>query len=138
AGFRIQRDQAIVDRADVHLPFPHGDTAVHDVAARVHGPLAGHLRIEKPDQFAAARVVGTHLAPRFGDVDDAIDDDGRRFLATVRVEVGEPREAKLVHVVLGDLRQWAEALFTIRAAVRQPVLAGVFLRDDAFLVYFGV
>src|SRR5262249_40808605 len=105
AGLHVERDQASVERADEDLVAPHADTAIHDVAARVHRLRADHLRIEAPFLFAGARVERVHLAPCRRHVHRAVDDDRRRLLAAARIEIEVPREAELLYVVFADLLQ---------------------------------
>src|SRR6185295_11668301 len=73
AGFRVERHQAAVERADVDLPFPCGDTAVDDVAAALHATLARDLWIVGPEQLAARRVVRLDHAPRGRYIHHAVD-----------------------------------------------------------------
>jgi len=75
----------------------------------------------KTKQGSGLSVVCLDHAPCRRDVQHAVDDKRRRFLAAVGVEVGVPGEAKLLHVVGADLGQRTVALFAIRPAVCQPV-----------------
>src|SRR5690606_18176750 len=70
-------------------------------------------------------IKGVNLAPRCRDVDAAVSDDGRGFVAAAALgEVGVPGEAQLVDVTVRDLVQGAEALFAVVLAVGAP-LTGV-------------
>ena len=124
AGGRIHRDQPSVDRADVDLAVPHGDAAIHDVAAGIDRPLARHLRIELPQLLARLRLERVDLAPGRGHIDDAIDDDRRGFLSATRIEVREPGEPEVLDGFGVDALQRAEALFGVVPTVGHP-LAGV-------------
>ena len=70
-----------------------------------------------------------------GHVQHAVDDQRRRFLAALGVEIEVPRELQVADVAaLIDLRERAEALLVVGAAVREPI--GVVLRGglDALVV----
>jgi hypothetical protein len=79
------------------------------------------LRIEAPLLFAGARVERKYFAPCRSDVHRAVDDQRRRLLAALGVEIEIPRELQVLHVALVDRRQRAEALLVVCAAVREPV-----------------
>src|SRR5690606_6393021 len=134
AGFGVERDQAVIDGAYINLAFPYRNAAIHHVTTGIHCPLSGYLRIVKPDQLARPRVIGTHLAPRSGNVNHTVDHDWRGSLPPVRVEVGKPCQTQPVDIVLVDLRQRTEALLTVGAAIREPVLTGFRFGNDAVLV----
>ena len=63
-----------------------------------------------------------HEIPRAADIHDAVDDQRRRLEPAVGAEVEVPGEAERFDGVDVDLRQRAEALLGIRAAVREPVV----------------
>ena len=124
----VHGDESPIDGAEVHLAVPRCDTAVHYIAARIHAPLARHLRIELPQFLARLRVVRVELAPRGGDIERAVDDDGRGLLPAARIEVAEPREPQLRDILRRDLLQRAEALLVVIAARGHP-LARVLIRS---------
>src|SRR6185369_5804282 len=117
---RVECDEPAVDGADEYLALPHGHPAIHHVAAGVHAELTWHFGIEVPQWLAGFRLVGFDLAPRRGNIDDAIDHDGRGFLAAIGIHVREPGEAEFADIVLGDLCQRAVALLGVGAAMAHP------------------
>ena len=121
AGARVERDQASIERADVDLAFPGRDAAADDVAAALHAELARHFRIVGPDELAGRGVVRLDHAPRGRDVHHAIDDERRRLLSTIGVEVRIPREAELLRIVRRYLGQRTEALLAVGSPVAQPI-----------------
>jgi len=94
AGLAVERDQAAVERAENDLALPRGDAAVDHVTAGVAALGAVDLGIVLPERGAGADVVGLHHAPCGGEIHDAVDDDGRRFLTALGVDVGIPGEAE--------------------------------------------
>src|SRR5690606_32468187 len=100
---------------------PGGHPAVDHVAAGLGRDFARHFRIVLPQRLAGCPVVGLHFAPGGGDVDRAVDDERRSFLAARGVEVGEPDEAELADGLGTDLVERAVALLGIVATVRDPV-----------------
>ena len=116
AGLGVERDQPAVERADETACLRRSDAAVDDVAARLHAGFARHLRIVLPQQLAGRGVDRLHLAPRAGGIHHAVDDQRRRLLAAMRVEVDEPREAELLDVARVDLRRAARSAARSRCA----------------------
>src|SRR5690606_11674732 len=97
AGFRVQRDQASVDRSDDDLAVPVGGAAIRDVAAdAARREFARHLRIEFPQLLAGHGIEGEHLAPWPGQIKLAIDDQRRALVAALVGDVGIPGETQLV------------------------------------------
>jgi hypothetical protein len=122
ARLRVERLQPAVERPRVDASAVHGDASVHDVAAGGGPDLARHLRIMAPQELARARVEREHDAPRARGVDHAVDGDRRRLVAARQTGVEGPGEAEPCDVVRVDLRERAEALLGIAAAVGQPAL----------------
>ena len=121
AGCRIERDQASIERADIKLAFPDGDAAIHYVAAGARSPLRRDVWIVRPQTRASRGVQREDFAPRGGKIHYSIDDEGRGFLTSVCVEIEIPRKAKVAGGVVVDFVERTEALFTVSAAVSQPV-----------------
>jgi hypothetical protein len=113
---RIERTSRAVEGADVDLAVPRSDAAADHVAAALDSELARHLRIVGPEQLAGRGVVGLDQAPRGRHVHDAVDDQRRRLLSTIGVEVGKPGKAELLRIVRRDLCQRAEALLAVGCA----------------------
>ncbi len=137
AGRGVERDETAVERAEEQLAFVRSDAAIDGVAARLHAGFARHFRIVLPQQLAARGVDRLHLAPRAGGIQHAVDDQRRGFLAAMRVEVDEPREAELLDVAGVDLRERREALLRVRAPVREPVAGILVGLDDARRIDLG-
>ena len=57
------------------------------------------------------------------DIEGAVDDDRGRFLPARIVEVGEPGDAELPHILVVDVGQRAETLFVIAVADCAPIIA---------------
>ena len=121
AGVAVERDQAAIQRAEEQLVAIGGKTAVDDVAAGLDRGLAGNLGVILPQLRARGRVEGLHLAPRGGEVEPAVDDEGRRFLPACGVHVRRPGQAELADIVAVDRVERRIALLGIGAPVTDPV-----------------
>src|SRR5580698_11468841 len=129
---RIQRDEAPVERPDINPAVPDGDATIGDITAALDARGTGHCRIEHPQLLAGSRIEREHLAPRRGDVHDAVDDYRRRFLdAMRRVQVVVPCELQLTNISGVDLLQRTEALLVIRTPVGHPVTGLAVGRHEA-------
>ena len=137
AGSRIERHQPAVKRADEYLALPRGDASIDHIAAALYPKCAWYRWIVGPQQRAGLGVVRLDHAPRRRDVQHAVDDERRRLLTAVGVEVGVPGEPKLLHVVGGNPGQRAEALFAIGSAVGHPVMWLGIRRADSRCVDIG-
>ena len=73
-----------------------------------------------PDFFSRARIDRDDDTPGPGRVDDAIDDDRRRFKAALRAHRETPGKPQFPDVRFVDRFQLTEALLAIRPAVREP------------------
>ena len=106
----------------MHFVVPRGSATIDEFAAGVHRLFARHLGILRPQQRTAARVESMHATPAARDVNDAIDNQGRRFSwACVEGQIAMPRELELGDVLRGDLREGTEAVLVLGAAVSHPV-----------------
>jgi len=74
-----------------------------------------------PLSSAGFRINGLHLAPGTGRVQDAIDDDGRRFLPTVGIEIRIPGETEFTDVRFVDLLQRTKSLLRTGTPMGKPV-----------------
>jgi len=63
-----------------------------------------------------------NLAPRACRIKNIVNDQRRRFLAPICIEVVNPSQAQLLNVALVDLRQLGKALLQIGATVSCPVV----------------
>src|SRR6185437_3129255 len=106
----IDRDEAPIEGPDVDLAVPGGDPPVHEPAAHVHRPLAGHLRVVLPELAAGRDLEGVHLAPGRRDVDHPVDIERCAVLGEVRVVIRVPDESETIDVPRIDLREPAVAL----------------------------
>lgn len=100
---------------------PRGNSAISHVAAGIDAEFTVHLRVISPEQPAGSRVIGFDQAPRRRHIHHPIDDQGRRFLSSVGVEIRKPSKAQLLCILVVDARQRAEALLIVGAAIGEPV-----------------
>ncbi len=99
----IERDQAPVERADVHLAPPHSHTPIHGVTTRFSQCLAVYLRIESPKLLACARIQREYAAKFARCIDDAVDYDRRGFESAPGCSLVLPGEPQPFHTVAIDL-----------------------------------
>ncbi len=121
-GCGIERDQPAIQRPNVNLSIPNRDAAIHHVATRVDVPLGRNLWVERPDARASCGIHGKHFAPRGRKVHHAIDNQRRRFLPAVGIEIDIPGQPESIHSLVIDLFERAEALLAVRASIGKPVL----------------
>src|SRR6266403_968934 len=65
----------------------------------------------------------------------AVNDERRGFLAAARVQTVIPRQRHLIDILVVDCFERAEALFTVRAAMAQPIFRLMVGLDDAGAVH---
>src|SRR5690606_15578747 len=131
ASLCVDCDQSSIEGAEEQEPLRRRDAAIYDVTTCRRSALARNFGIELPQQLARARVDRLYFAPCACGVHLAIDDQRRRFLAAMGVQIERPRESQLSNVLGRDGRERRETLFGIGAAMSQPV-AGILLGlDDA-------
>ena len=121
AGLRVDGDQSSVERADVELALPRGDSARRGAAAGEAGPLGVHLRIVSPQLAAVGRVVGGDDVVDALVIEHPVDLQRARLDAAEGLEIVVPGEAELADGLVVDLRQRAVALFLPPATVAHPV-----------------
>ena len=102
AGFRVQRDEPAVERAEVYLALVEGDSAIDGVAADGANIGAGYFGIEGPQDFAGPCIERIRDAPLAGGVDHTVGDEGRRFEAMCGTELSAPEQAELADVLFVD------------------------------------
>ena len=110
AGDAVERDEPAVERRDDELVLVQRGAARVHVAARFGAGGAGHLRVVAPNELAGRRVQRVRLAPGARRVQHAVDDERRRLLAAIRVELVVPRRRETLERVLVDARQRRMAL----------------------------
>ena len=138
SGRRIQHVQPAVNSCDVDPPLPDGDAAVDQIATGIARRRRFSVRIVLPQLLAARRVQGVDVAPRTGRVHDAIDDDGRRFLAPLRrAQVVLPGEAKAPDVSSVDLLQRRVVGTVLISAAGEPVLCKLLGRIESGLIHIA-
>ena len=108
------------------LPLPGGDAAIDHIAAAPYAERAGHSWIVGPKQRAGLGVIRLDHAPRSRDVQHTVDNERRRLLTAVGVEVGIPGETKLLHIVGCNPSQRTKSLFTVGPAISHPI-GGIFV-----------
>ena len=130
---RIQADQATVEGTKIQAPLVIGDTAINDVAAAVHRPVARHLGIEKPQQLSRAGVVGVHHAPGAAGINNAVDDQRGRFHTPRGGVIKIPGQPQLRDITRVDIGQRAEAPLCGGETVHGPFNIGGHLRGGDLL-----
>ena len=120
AGLRIERDQPAVEGADVHLPAPQRDAAVHHVATRRKASRAFDPRIVGPERCPGPGVEGKDLGPGGGRVEHTISHQRRSFLAAVGVELRTPCQTKLADRGGVDGGKGTVSLLGVGPAGRHP------------------
>ena len=126
---RVEGHETPVQRAHEHASLPHRHSAIDHVATGVPAPLARHLRVVLPQQFAGPPVVGVHPAPGAGGEQHAVHHDGRGLETALIAGVPVPGETEAGDVRGVDAGQRAVPLLVIGAPVREPV-AGLAGRAD--------
>lgn len=120
----IQRDQASVEHAGVHLVAEHRDAAVDVPAAyaRTALRLLGNARVPLPDQSTRARVQREDVAVRSRRIDDAVDHDRRRLQPGARLgDLPTPRLPQLADVGRRNLGERAVVRLRVVASVGGPL-----------------
>ena len=117
----IECNQPPVDRPDVNLAVPDRHTAVDDITAGILATRLVDIEVVAPQQGPVTGINGVHLAPRAGDVHDAVDHDGGRLETAVGPGLPCPGQAQVGHGLIIDLLQWAIAIFAIGPAMKHPV-----------------
>ena len=123
AGAGVEGVQPAIDRGNVHLAFPHRDTAVDQVAARVARHEVVGFGIVTPQLLAGGRIDCVDVSPRARGVHHAVDDNRRRLLsAHGRAEIVGPGEPELVDVARVQLVERGVVAPVRIATARIPVL----------------
>ena len=118
AGAGVERDQARVDRAHVHLAIGHRHAAVRRAAAHLVGaPLVGVA----PQLPARLRVQRDDVVEGQRNVHHAVGDDGRGLEGRRHAALVDPCRPQMRDVAGVDLPQRGEALVAVVTAVGQPV-----------------
>jgi len=101
--------------------IPRRHAAVADIAAGIEAEFAANLGIVRPLEPAAACIISFDQAPGGRHVQHPVDDQRRRFLGAVGVEIGKPRKAELLRVFVVDAHERAVALLAVGASVGKPI-----------------
>ena len=118
----VQRDQPPVQCTHVNHVAPKRNTAVHYVATGIDALLRRHLWVVFPQQLAAGGIHGIDPAPGAGGVHAPVRDQWCGLQPALAGQVQVPGKFQLLDVAVIDLRQRAEPLFVVSAAVVQPVV----------------
>ena len=127
----VDRDQATIDRSDIHPPVPIRSATIDDIAADLDRRGARNLRIELPQQPTARRIESLDLGPRARREKLAIDGQRCRFLSAIGIEVIGPGQPQLAHIIAVYLIERTEPRLIIAAPGRKPVLRLSIRIDDA-------
>src|ERR1700734_693478 len=93
------------------------------VAARVPARKIIGLRVIAPQLPAGRGVQRVYVAPGSRGVNDAVDDDGRRFLAAHGLaQVVLPGKAQLLHILRVDAGEGRVVAAVLVAPTGEPVL----------------
>lgn len=114
---RIERDESPIKGYDKDLAIPGRDAPIDHVTAAAHTERSRNLRIVGPQLSPRLCIERHDQTPGCGEIHDTVDDEWRRFLIAVCVEIGIPGEAQVVGIVGRDGGEGTESLLAIRAAV---------------------
>ena len=126
AGTGIDGNQMGIERTHEQGFAEDGDTAV--VAATANAQVVRHFMIVAPVFTTGCRVHGDHIAGRFSDKHDAVDNQWYGFGAIDNGNLVNPLELQLIDVIHIDLIQQAVALAIQGSGIHQPVfrlIAGI-------------
>jgi len=122
AALLVERIHPAIERDDIDLAPRDRDAAIDHVAAGRAIDLHLERRLEAPQLLAARPVIGIDTARHAGGVQDAIDDDRRRFEATARAQFRLPGQAQRADIVAVDVRQGRIMRLADVAARRHPIV----------------
>src|SRR5262249_17861913 len=108
AGFLVDGDEGVVERAGHHESVSDGDATILRTVSRSAGRVARIL--VNPERLAGRTVDRVDPGVRGRDVDDAVDDDGSRLQSHLVVAgLEDPGRGELLHVGSVDLVERAIA-----------------------------
>ena len=132
----VDRKQAAIPRAYVHLPIPNRGASVHSRGIRILGAQAErYLRIEPPQPMPRQGVHRVHARKRIGDVDSSVHNHRFRSHPHRTVNVQRPGQSQVVDVLVVDFLQSAEMALAKISAIHHPVSAVRSVRQDSGFVY---
>ena len=131
---RVQRHQAAIEGAHIHLALVDRHAPVDHVAAALEAVGAVHAGVVAPQALAGAYVHRMHHAPAGGDVHDSIDHHGRGLHAARGFQVIRPDQAQPLHIGRVQLPEFGKARLAVVHAVAGPVLGAARVVADALRV----
>ena len=117
----VERDEMRVDRRDVDRVAENCDAAIRREKAD-REQVGRQRRGPSPDRLAGAHVEGRDRGRRLGDVHDAVDNDRRRLKNALTLQLVDPLNFQVLHILRVDLLQPRETLRGVVAAVGEPIL----------------
>ena len=127
----IERNQVCIEAGVVDRVAKYRDAAV--CAATAQAEILGKFPAVGPVAAASASVQRHDFVGRLGDVQDAVDRDGRSFNGVRLMDLMDPGDPEAVSVGGVDLVQQRVPLAVVAARVGEPV-AGLLVRVADALV----
>jgi len=125
AALDVQREQASVDGAHVHVAVADGETAVVRHVSLTGLQLHVDLGVVEPQDFPRGAIQGPHAAVRPGHVDDSVHRERRPLQSVFRRRhpgLEDPGDLEIPHVGAVDLPQRAVAPRVIGSVVGEPAI----------------
>ena len=133
---RVERDEMGIERPDVNRVVENGHAAIHLTAASRQ--RFGHRPPIAPQRPARPRVERDHVAGRHGDVDDAVDDEGRGLEPSGHARLKRPRRPQARNIRCVDGIEPGVTMAEVVARIGQPVARLGIRTLDALVAHLRV